>query len=38
MDSTMVFDIMDRDNRGKYDINALLRFNYKIEMIVAILD
>ena len=27
----MVFDIMDSDNRGIYDINALLRFNEKIE-------
>jgi len=34
----MVFDIMDSDNRGIYDINALLRFNEKIEIIVAIID
>lgn len=38
VNSTMVFDIMDSDNRGIYDINALLRFNEKIEIIVAIID
>lgn len=34
----MVFDIMDSDNRGIYDMKALLKFNEKIEMIIAIID
>ena len=38
VDSMMVFDIMDSDSRGIYDTKALLRFNEKIEMIIAIID